>query len=264
MIAERKSVVSVFESKMNHAQTTHSWDFLGMDSIPQYNKLTVESKSDVIIGVIDSGVWPESRSFDDTGLGPIPERFKGECVTGDNFTLSNCNRKIIGARFYYKGYEQLNGPLESKNLYFSRSARDTDGHGSHTASIVAGSVVPNVSFVGLAQGTARGGAPSARLAIYKTLWFGNGGDDDILKAFDDAISDGVDIISISIGSSPQRYFLNDSLSMHLGEEFSFPVQLETREAPILQIMLLLGSSPSQQAQLIESSRPTFILEIRKF
>ncbi|KAF8396429.1 hypothetical protein HHK36_018048 [Tetracentron sinense] len=212
-LAERRSVVSVFESKMNHAQTTHSWDFLGVDSIPQYNQLPLKSKSDVIIGVIDSGVWPESRSFDDTGLGPIPKRFKGKCVTGDNFTLANCNRKLIGTRFYYKGYEKENGPLESLNGDFLKSARDTEGHGSHTASTVAGSAVANVSFLGMATGTARGGAPSARLAIYKTLWFNMASDADLLKAFDDAISDGVDIISISIEFFPQRNFINDSISI---------------------------------------------------
>ncbi|KAF8365175.1 hypothetical protein HHK36_032816 [Tetracentron sinense] len=243
-LEERESVVSVFESKINHAHTTHSWDFLGVDSIRQYNQLPLESKSDVIIGVIDSGkdygfvisfnliivtivlinvkeymvlvspgVWPESRSFDDTGLGPIPKRFKGECVPGDGFSLANCNRKLIGARFYYEGYEKENGPLESKNGPFSRSARDTEGHGSHTASTAAGSVVPNVSFLGVATGTARGGVPSARLAIYKTLWFDRASDADLLMAFDDAISDGVDIISISIGFSIQRNFLVDPIAI---------------------------------------------------
>ncbi|KAF8369930.1 hypothetical protein HHK36_032040 [Tetracentron sinense] len=246
-LEERESVVSVFESKINHAHTTHSWDFLGVDSIRQYNQLPLESKSDVIIGVIDSGkdhgfvisfnliivtivlinvlinvkeymvlvspgVWPESRSFDDTGLGPIPKRFKGKCVTGDGFSLANCNRKLIGTRFYYKGFEQDFGPLESMNASFSRSARDTEGHGTHTASTVAGSVVANVSFLGMGTGTARGGAPSARLAIYKALWFYKSSDADLLQAFDDAISDGVDIISISLGSA-QREFLSDSISI---------------------------------------------------
>ncbi|KAF8396405.1 hypothetical protein HHK36_018024 [Tetracentron sinense] len=212
-LAKRESVVSVFESKMNHAHTTHSWDFLGVNPIHQYNHLPLESKSDVIIGVIDSGVWPESMSFDDKGLGPIPKRFKGKCVIGEEFSLANCNRKLIGARFYYKGFEKDHGPLKSLNGGFLKSARDTEGHGSHTASTVAGSGVANASYLGIAKGTARGGAPSARLAIYKTQWSNRGSDADLLKAFDDAISDGVDIISISIGFSPQRNFLADSISI---------------------------------------------------
>ncbi|KAF8397848.1 hypothetical protein HHK36_016773 [Tetracentron sinense] len=213
-LAENESVVSVFESKINHVHTTHSWEFLGVDSIQQYNQLTGESKSDVIVGVIDTGVWPESKSFNDIGLGPVPKRFKGECVTGDHFTLANCNRKLIGARFYSKGFEAENGPLESSNLTFFRSVRDTDGHGSHTASTVAGSVVANVSLFGMATGTARGGAPSARLAIYKACWFNLCSDADLLSAFDDATNDGVDIISISAGPNPpQPSFFDDANSI---------------------------------------------------
>ncbi|KAI3940229.1 hypothetical protein MKW98_027083 [Papaver atlanticum] len=209
-LRETVSVISVFQSKIHQIHTTHSWDFLGVDIIPQTNA-NIESKSDVIVGVIDNGVWPESESFDDNGLGPVPERFKGECVAGDQFTIENCNRKIIGARFYSKGFEQAAGPLEFKNETFFRSARDGNGHGTHVASIVAGSVVNNVSLFGIASGTARGGMPSARLAIYKTCWPAGCTDADILAAFDDAISDGVDIISISLSSSPELF--DDALSI---------------------------------------------------
>lgn len=119
-------------------------------------------------------------------------------------------RKIIGARFYSKGFEAESGPLESFNLPFFRSARDGDGHGTHTASTIAGSIVANVSLFGMARGTARGGVPSARLAIYKACWFDMCSEADILSALDDAISDGVDILSISIGPDPPQpsYFEN--------------------------------------------------------
>ena len=119
-------------------------------------------------------------------------------------------RKIIGARFYSKGFEAESGPLESFNLPFFQSARDGDGHGIHTASTIAGSIVANVSLFGMARGTARGGAPSARLAIYKACWFDMCSEADILSALDDAISDGVDILSISIGPDPPQpsYFEN--------------------------------------------------------
>ncbi|XP_026409794.1 subtilisin-like protease SBT5.3 [Papaver somniferum] len=211
-LRETESVISVFESKINQLHTTHSWDFLGIDDVPQ-NNANVELKSDVIVGVIDSGVWPESESFNDNGLGPVPKRFKGECVPGDQFTVEHCNRKIIGARYYSQGNEKATGPFESRNLTFFRSARDSDGHGTHVASTVAGSVVNNVSLFGMASGTARGGMPSARLAIYKTCWLGGGCTDaDNLAAFDDAISDGVDIISISIAASPDGFF-DDPISI---------------------------------------------------
>ncbi|KAG4988880.1 hypothetical protein JHK82_031214 [Glycine max] len=209
-LAEYKSVVSVFESKMNKLHTTHSWDFLGLETINKNNPKALDTTSDVIVGVIDSGIWPESESFTDYGLGPVPKKFKGECVTGEKFTLANCNKKIIGARFYSKGIEAEVGPLETANKIFFRSARDGDGHGTHTASTIAGSIVANASLLGIAKGTARGGAPSARLAIYKACWFDFCSDADVLSAMDDAIHDGVDILSLSLGPDPPQpiYFEN--------------------------------------------------------
>ncbi|XP_023738057.1 subtilisin-like serine-protease S [Lactuca sativa] len=213
-LSENEDVISVFESRMNQLHTTKSWRFLGVDSIPQYNKLPMDIKSDVIVGVIDTGFWPESQSFDDYGLGPVPIKFKGECVPGQNFTQSNCNRKIIGARYYSKGFEAINGPLDNLNRTFFRSARDTDGHGTHTSSTIAGSKVSNVSLHGLASGIATGGVPSARLSIYKACWFNDCEDADLLAALDDAIHDGVDVISMSLGPiPPQPVYFEDVISI---------------------------------------------------
>ncbi|PKI56412.1 hypothetical protein CRG98_023215 [Punica granatum] len=159
-------VISIFESRMMQLHTTHSWEFLGVNF--QYEgQMPSGSMFDVIVSVIDTRLWPESRSYDDTGLGPVPERFRGECIPGENFTSAHCNRKIIGARYYYKGFETDEGPLESFNQTFFRSGWDGDGHGSHTSSTFAGSVVDDVSLYGLGRGTARRGAPHARLTMYK-------------------------------------------------------------------------------------------------
>ncbi|KAI3849401.1 hypothetical protein MKX03_007474 [Papaver bracteatum] len=130
-LRESESVISDFESMINQLHTTHSWDFLSVDDVPQSNA-NIESKSDVIVGVIDSGIWPESESFNDNGLGPVPERFKGECVAGEQFTIDNCNRKIIGARYYTRGFEEDAGPLESQNETFFRSAEDAPAAGVST------------------------------------------------------------------------------------------------------------------------------------
>lgn len=121
------------------------------------------------------------------------------------------SRKLIGARYYYKGYEKEYAPIVSPDYL---SPRDSDGHGSHTASTVTGDRVPNASFFGLANGTASGGVSAARLAIYKVCWTSEGycSDADILAAFDDAIADGVDLISVSLGSEALDYQL-DSLAI---------------------------------------------------
>ena len=71
-------------------------------------------------------------------------------------------------------------------------------------------MVENASYYGIGKGTLRGGAPSARLAIYKACWFGICIDADVLSAMDDAIDDGVDIMSLSFGPSPplRDYFMD--------------------------------------------------------
>ncbi|KAK8629661.1 hypothetical protein V6N13_078494 [Hibiscus sabdariffa] len=156
------------------------------------------SESDVIIGHLDTGIWPESESFNDEGLGPPPNKWKGSCRTAKNFT---CNNKIIGARYY-----RSDGLFNSNDFV---SPRDSNGHGTHTASTAAGRLVNGANLFGLGTGTARGGVPSARIAVYKMCWSDGCSDADILAAFDDAIADGVDIISLSVGSTEvDDYFSN--------------------------------------------------------
>lgn len=118
-------------------------------------------------------------------------------------SFSYNGRKIIGARWYIKGYEAEFGKLNKSDVVEYLSPRDASGHGTHTSSTAAGAPVENASYKGLAKGIARGGAPSAWLAIYKVCWSSGGcSSADILKAFDDAIFDGVDILSVSLGSDP--------------------------------------------------------------
>lgn len=118
---------------------------------------------------------------------------------------------MIGARYYKSGYE---AEEESNAKISFRSARDSTGHGSHTASIAAGRYVQNMNYKGLASGGARGGAPMARIAVYKTCWDSGCYDVDLLAAFDDAIRDGVHIISLSLGpESPQGDYFNDAISV---------------------------------------------------
>ncbi|KAJ7964589.1 cucumisin-like [Quillaja saponaria] len=125
-----------------------------------------------------------------------PKKWRGTCH-GHNFT---CNNKIIGARYY-----RASGSFKENDII---SPRDSNGHGTHTASIAAGGLVSSASLFGLGAGTARGGVPLARIAVYKPFWEGLISCDgaDILAAFDDAIADGVDIISISAGQPAPDYF----------------------------------------------------------
>nr|GEW09389.1 cucumisin-like [Tanacetum cinerariifolium] len=194
-IARLKGVVSVFPNGKKQLHTTRSWDFIGF---PQ-DVVRAPLESDIIVGMLDTGVWPESDSFKDDGFGPPPSRWRGSCDS-NNFT---CNNKLIGARYY-----NTDDIFTGEEL----SARDTDGHGTHTASTVAGRAVNSASLLGLANGTARGGVPSARIAVYK-ICFETCSYSDILAGFDDAIADGVDIISISIGGSRRLDYFQDPIAI---------------------------------------------------
>ncbi|KAK3184590.1 hypothetical protein Dsin_031876 [Dipteronia sinensis] len=214
-IAKHPKVVSVFLNQGRKLHTTHSWEFLGLENHGRVSSNSIWKKArygeDTIIGNLDTGVWPESKSFIDEGLGPIPSKWKGICQN-DKDAAFYCNRKLIGARYFNKGYASEVGPLNSS----FDSPRDTDGHGSHTLSTAGGNLVPKASVFGLGKGTAKGGSPKARVAAYKVCWPPVSGnecfDADILAAFDSAIHDGVDILSVSLGGQPAAFF-NDSIAI---------------------------------------------------
>ncbi|CAI9097095.1 OLC1v1033416C2 [Oldenlandia corymbosa var. corymbosa] len=218
-LSRDESVVTVFPSETLQLHTTESWDFMGF---PQNVERNLTGEGDVILGVLDTGIWPESPSFDDHGFGPVPEKWKGECQGGPDF---KCNKKIIGARFYDNG--------DAKP-----SCRDTIGHGSHTASIAAGRPVNNASFYGIAGGLARGGAPSARIAVYQVCSSLGCTEAGILGAFDDAAADGVDILSVSLGRPYPVSISKDAVAIgafHATEKGILVVQSAGNSGPAARI-----------------------------
>lgn len=215
-ISKHSGVISVFENRGHELHTTRSWKFMGLERDGgQIPKMSIWSKArfgeDTIIGNLDTGVWPESKSFKDDGMGPIPSKWKGICQNNSPNKFS-CNRKLIGARYFNKGYNAAAAAAARHPLKPSfNSARDTDGHGTHTLSTAAGSFVPGANLFGYANGTAKGGSPRARVAAYKVCWpldpsGGSCYDADIIAAVDAAIHDGVDVLSMSIGGDPGDYF----------------------------------------------------------
>ncbi|PIA62777.1 hypothetical protein AQUCO_00200650v1 [Aquilegia coerulea] len=203
-------ILKVAQERTGYLHTTRTPDFLGLTEL---SGLWTNSNygEEVIIGVLDTGVWPESESFNDDGLSPVPEKWKGECMSGPDFPVSSCNKKLIGAKFFVKAYEAKYGAINDSVQ--SRSPRDTDGHGTHTASIAAGSVVKNAGYYDLVRGEARGIATKARVAVYKICWAEDCAEGDILAALEQAVDDGVDIISISIGRGSGLEYDDDAFAI---------------------------------------------------
>ncbi|XP_019701896.3 subtilisin-like protease SBT1.6 [Elaeis guineensis] len=129
-----------------------------------------------------------------------------------------------------------------------RSSHDVDGHGTHTASITISRHAFQASMAGYAAGI----ASKARIATYKVCWKGAGClDFDILADFDCTVTDGIDIISISISSSDgviAPYYLDPIAVGSYGavsKGFSFPsLPAMMALAPCSSLILPPGSSPS--------------------
>uniref|UniRef100_A0A5B6YFZ0 Subtilisin-like protease n=1 Tax=Davidia involucrata TaxID=16924 RepID=A0A5B6YFZ0_DAVIN len=209
-LRQSASVIGVYEESVYTLHTTRTPKFLGLDTelglwtghTPQELN---QASQDVIIGVLDTGVWPESKSFDDSGMPDVPALWKGQCESGIDFKPSLCNKKLVGARSFSKGYHMASGNDPKKTIE-NMSPRDQDGHGTHTASTAAGSQVANASLLGYASGIARGMATRARVATYKVCWRTGCFGSDILAGMDRAIMDGVDVLSLSLGGGSVPYY----------------------------------------------------------
>ncbi|MBA3619651.1 MAG: S8 family serine peptidase [Acidothermales bacterium] len=210
--ALRKSpnVVNVTKDELRQLDTTRTPEFLGLTGRRGvWNKLGGKSNAGAgtVVGIIDTGIWPESPSFAPLPGNPAPPAgWTGECETGEEFTLDDCSSKIIGARYFVEGFGVEN--LDEEEYV---SPRDGDGHGSHTGSTAAGNNGVPVSEEGIDFGRASGMAPAAQIAAYKVCWNGAEGDgcatSDSVKAIDTAVEDGVDVLNYSISGS-QTSFLD--------------------------------------------------------
>jgi subtilisin family serine protease len=215
-LRKREDVVQVWEDELRELETNYTPDFLGLNDSP--GGLVADlglSGEDVIIGIIDSGIWPEHPSFSDrTGVSPTGKPGKlgyqqipgwhGRCVPGQEFNASLCNQKLIGAQYFGTGFF-AGGPLADGEFV---SPRDATGHGTHVASTAGGNAGVQPHINGVVTGEPISGmAPRARIASYKACWVrpnavnASCNTSDLQAAIDQAVADGVDIINYSIGSN---------------------------------------------------------------
>lgn len=120
-----------------------------------------------------------------------------------------CNAKLIGVRYFNKAVK-----VALKGLFRSvDSARDDVGHGTAVSTIAAGNYVKGASFFGYAEGTTKGVAPHATLAIYKVSWNEGTEGSDVIVGIDQAIVDGVDVICISLGSEKSKNLYDNPIAL---------------------------------------------------
>jgi hypothetical protein len=212
-VAAQPGVLSVTQDEIRQLDTSSTPSFLGLDKAGGLWEQTggiKDAGEGVIIGVVDTGIWPENASFSDRDTNgnlifrQIPG-WHGKCVPGEEFNASHCNQKLIGAQFFVQGFgaDRL---LPEEFV----SARDSDGHGSHTASTAGGNYGVDAVVDGSNLGKVSGMAPRARIATYKVCWNGDAGgctNSDSVAAIDQAVADGVDVINFSISGS-QTSFLD--------------------------------------------------------
>jgi subtilisin family serine protease len=220
-LSARADVVSVTPDEMQTVDTSSTPAFLGLVDARRDRWTFPSTGEDVIIGVIDSGVWPESLSFADrvdkksgapsTGRGARSaydeiHGWHGACTAGDDFTTSLCNDKLIGAQYFNAAWGGDAG-IDATMPWEFNSARDFNGHGTHTASTAGGNRGVTTTGPATAFGKISGIAPRARIAMYKALWSTQDGSEasgrtsDLVAAVDQAVADGVDVINYSISGT---------------------------------------------------------------
>uniref|UniRef100_A0ACD5UL64 Uncharacterized protein n=1 Tax=Avena sativa TaxID=4498 RepID=A0ACD5UL64_AVESA len=179
-------VSGVYKDSVYYTHTTRSPGFIGLHE---------EFGDGIIIGFVDTGIWPERASFNDSGLGPVRSTWKGNCVDAEGFNASLCNNKLVGAKVFVTEPDGASTP------------RDKLGHGTHVTATAAGSRARGANLLEFSRGDAWGVAPRARIAVYKACsGWGTCPGWSITAAIDAAVRDGVDVLSLSAGDKPMPFY----------------------------------------------------------
>ncbi|MGQ0606926.1 MAG: S8 family serine peptidase [Chloroflexota bacterium] len=206
-------VVAVQENKLEQPLTDATPDFIGAtEAWAQISDSTTAGEG-VIVGVIDSGIWPEHPSLIDNGItygGPALGCEFGDGSDPDLGADFTCNDKLIGAYAFVDTYLAFNAnpPLEGEFCNDARtecSARDANGHGTHTATTAAGSHVDEVDLLGVDRGPISGIAPGAHVVAYRVCLNDGCYQGDSVAAVEQAIEDGVDVLNFSISGGSSAY-----------------------------------------------------------
>jgi subtilisin family serine protease len=235
-LAKQSDVLAVTPDELQEINTSTTPSFLGLTGAgnlwdqlggPTGTKTHAGAGENIVIGVVDSGIWPQSKSFSDRDANgkliyqPFAGRH-GRCEDSSadgSWSFDNCNKKLIWARHFNAGWGGDPG-IQAQRPWEFLSPRDYNGHGTHTSSTAGGQ--NGVQPTGPAAGfpPISGMAPRARVAMYKALWStqdgstASGFNSDLVAAIDQAVADGVDVINYSVGpsSAPNTFLSPEQVS----------------------------------------------------
>ena len=223
-LKKNSGVAAITADSMMELDTSYTPSFLGLDQAGGlWEQLGGKGSSgeNIVVGIIDGGIWPENPSYADRVDGngnpshsgstvvydAPPASWKGNCDTGEGFSVANCNNKLIGARYFKQAGLELHWTEFLSPRDSVAGTEGHGGHGSHTASTAAGNAGVSAVNAGLNFGKVSGVAPRARIAAYKVCWTdaatGKNGcaPSNSVAAINQAVKDGVNVINFSIGSS---------------------------------------------------------------
>lgn len=203
-LLELDGVVAVQADELRAPLTDSSIDFIGADTL--YSQLggDTDAGKGTTIGVLDTGVWPEHPSFADLGnMDPWPGP-ELPCEFGDNplteeYDPFECQNKLVGGWTFLDTYHNQVGDEQ-----FPGTARDDNGHGTHTMGTAAGNALESAPVMGADHGPLQGVAPGAWVIMYRVCGPQGCYSSDSAQAVAQAVQDGVDVINFSIsgGTSP--------------------------------------------------------------
>ena len=197
-------VVAVQRDAIHRPLTDSSPRFINATAAYRSLGTTRNAGKGILLGNLDTGVWPEHPSFADRGNLPAYDGPDLPCEFGDNPLTKKrdpfvCNDKLVGGAAFLDSYDR-----SFPDYSYSDLARDSEGHGSHTASTSAGDIVRNVHTIGPVLSRINGVAPGAQIMEYRVCGPEGCFSSDTTAAVEQAILDGVKVINFSIsgGTNP--------------------------------------------------------------
>jgi len=206
-------VAAVQQDSLNHPLDDNT-AFLGATNVWPSLGGSATAGSNVIVGVIDTGIWPEHPMLSPAGVSAPAGGLRGcgDFATGSDVAhlgpAFTCNDKLIGAYAVTDTYMAVvgsNGQEFCNNSTGVCSPRDSEGHGTHTLTTAAGDCVASAQLYGAERGPVCGIAPGAHVIAYRVCLAGGCFSSDSVAAVQQAIADGVNVINFSISGGAQPY-----------------------------------------------------------